>query len=86
MVTTTTSRAAAGTPTAVKGRYRLAVVQVLVLALLLYLASLLLLRLPDRRLASGLAHERPSRVPVPARGRPSLEPSPAPHDKKEEAA
>lgn len=36
-MTTTTRRAGAGTPTAVKGRYRLAVVQVLVLALLLTL-------------------------------------------------
>ncbi|MDQ3034926.1 MAG: VWA domain-containing protein [Myxococcota bacterium] len=58
----------------------------LLAALLFYLASLLLLRMPDRRLASGLALERPSRIPVPARGRPSLGPSPASPDEKEEAA
>ena len=58
----------------------------LITAILLYLHSQLLLRLPDRRLASGLATERPSRIPVPARGRPSLEPSPAPTQKDQEAA
>lgn len=58
---------------------------ILVAALLAYLLSLLLLRLPDRRLASGLALERPSRIPVPARGRPSLTDSPAPRQKKEAA-
>lgn len=39
----------------------------LVLALLSYLVSLLLLRLPDRALASSVALERPSRVPNPSR-------------------
>lgn len=39
----------------------------LVLALLVYLASLLLLRLPDRALATGFEVERPSRVPQPSR-------------------
>lgn len=59
----------------------------LIAAITLYLLSLLLLRMPDRRMASGISMERPSRVPVPARGRPSLEPSPVPTEKnKEEAA
>jgi hypothetical protein len=60
----------------------------LALALALYLLSLLLLRMPDRRLATGTSIERPSRIPVPARGRPSLGPSPVPgtSPKKKEAA
>lgn len=39
----------------------------LLLALLVYLASLLLLRLPDRALSTGFEVERPSRVPQPSR-------------------
>ncbi|MFO0712017.1 MAG: VWA domain-containing protein [Sandaracinus sp.] len=39
----------------------------LVLALLFYLFSLLLLRLPDRALATGFEVERPSRIPQPSR-------------------
>lgn len=39
----------------------------LVLALLFYLASLLLLRLPDRALSTGFEVERPSRIPQPSR-------------------
>jgi hypothetical protein len=39
----------------------------LVLALFVYLASLLLLRLPDRALATGFEVERPSRIPQPSR-------------------
>ncbi|UJR84708.1 VWA domain-containing protein [Sandaracinus amylolyticus] len=59
---------------------------ILALALVLYVLSLLLLRLPDRRLASGLSVERPSRIPVPARGRPSLTDSPAPRQKNDKEA
>jgi Ca-activated chloride channel family protein len=50
-------------------------------ALAVYLLSLLLVRLPDRAVASAGVVERPSRIPVPARARPSQappEPAPAP--------
>jgi hypothetical protein len=39
----------------------------LLLALLVYLLSLLVLRLPDRALATGFEVERPSRIPQPSR-------------------
>jgi hypothetical protein len=55
-------------------------------ALFFYLLGLLLLRMPDRRLASGRSAERPSRVPVPARGRPVLGPAQAPAPTSKEAA
>ena len=43
-------------------------------ALAIYLLSLLLVRLPDRAVASAGVVERPSRIPVPARARPSQAP------------
>jgi Ca-activated chloride channel family protein len=54
-------------------------------ALLLYLLSLLMLRMPDRRMSVTLSAERPSRIPVPGRGRPSLTDSPVPGKDKEAA-
>lgn len=57
----------------------------LLLALLFYLFSLLLLRLPDRALATGFEVERPSRVPQPSRR--SVPPAPPlTDDEKKRAA
>jgi hypothetical protein len=58
----------------------------LVAALFFYLLGLLWLRMPDRRLASALQVQRPSRMSVPARGRPWAERSPAPTPTSKEAA
>jgi hypothetical protein len=58
----------------------------LVAALFFYLLGLLWLRMPDRRLASALQVQRPSRMSVPARGRPRAERSPAPTPTSKEAA
>jgi uncharacterized protein YegL len=54
-------------------------------ALLVYLLSLLLVRMPDRAVASAGAMDRPSRVPVPVPGRTSNAP-PAPKSNDKEAA
>jgi Mg-chelatase subunit ChlD len=56
----------------------------LVLALLVYLLSLLLLRLPDRSLATGFEVERPSRIPQPSRR--SAPPAPPKTGAEREAA
>lgn len=56
----------------------------LLLALLVYLLSLLLLRLPDRSLATGFEVERPSRVPQPSRR--SVPPAPPLTDEEKRAA
>lgn len=56
----------------------------LLLALLVYLFSLLVLRLPDRALATGFEVERPSRVPQPSRR--SVPPAPPLTDDEKRAA